>query len=162
MSVVWENKQQRDEFFMRAALVAAQKAYDIGEVPVGAVLVKDNMVLAEGYNQSIAMHDASAHAEMQALRAAGLSVENYRLPDCELYVTLEPCLMCAGAMFHARVSRVVYATPDPKTGVAGSVLNVFEEARLNHHATVEGGVLMEEAKALLQQFFRERRQIGKA
>ena len=162
MSVAWENGLQRDEFFMRYALAAAQKAYDIGEVPVGAVLVKDNMVVAEGYNQSITMHDASAHAEIQALRAAGLSVENYRLPDCELYVTLEPCLMCAGAMFHARVSRVVYATPDPKTGVAGSVLNVFEEARLNHHATVEGGVLMEEARALLQQFFRERRQIGKA
>ncbi|GHA77928.1 tRNA-specific adenosine deaminase [Formosimonas limnophila] len=162
MSIVWENKLQRDEFFMRYALAAAQKAYDIGEVPVGAVLVKDNMVVAEGYNQSITTHDASAHAEMQALRAAGLSVENYRLPDCELYVTLEPCLMCAGAMFHARVSRVVYATPDPKTGVAGSVLNLFDEARLNHHATVEGGVLLEEAKALLQQFFRERRQIGKA
>ena len=162
MSVVWENEQQRDEFFMRYALAAAQKAYDIGEVPVGAVLVKDNMVVAEGYNQSITTHDASAHAEMQALRAAGLSVENYRLPDCELYVTLEPCLMCAGAIFHARVSRVVYATPDPKTGVAGSVLNVFEEARLNHHATVQGGVLMEEAKALLQRFFRERRQMGKA
>lgn len=162
MSVVWENELQRDEFFMRYALAAAQKAYDIGEVPVGAVLVKDNMVVAEGYNQSITTHDASAHAEIQALRAAGLSVENYRLPDCELYVTLEPCLMCAGAMFHARVGRVVYATHDPKTGVAGSVLNVFDEARLNHHATVEGGVLMEEARALLQQFFRERRQIGKA
>jgi tRNA(adenine34) deaminase len=161
MSLAWENEQQRDEFFMRYALVAAKKAYDIGEVPVGAVLVKDNMIVAEGYNQSITTHDASAHAEIQALRAAGLNLQNYRLPNCELYVTLEPCLMCAGAMFHARISRVIYATLDPKTGVAGSVLSVFEESRLNHHTTVVGGILMDEARELLQRFFRERRQVGK-
>lgn len=146
---------------MTAALAAAQKAYDLGEVPVGAVLVSDNEVIAEGFNQSITLHDASAHAEMQAIRAAGLQLTNYRLIDCELYVTLEPCLMCAGAMFHARVSRLVYATPDPKTGVAGSVLNVFDYAQLNHHTQVVGGVMLEEAREMLQRFFRERRLCAK-
>lgn len=162
MSLVWENDRQRDEFFMRHALAAAQEAYNIGEVPVGAVLVKDNNIIAQGYNQSISTHDASAHAEMQALRAAGLSLQNYRLPNCELYVTLEPCLMCTGAMFHARISRVIYATPDPKTGTVHSVLNLFEEKRLNHHTTVIGGVLVDEARELLQRFFRERRQLSKS
>lgn len=157
MSLAWENDAQRDEFFMRAALAVAQKAYDAGEVPVGAVLVKDNQIISEGHNQSIMNHDASAHAEVQALRAAGAALENYRLPDCELFVTLEPCLMCAGAMFHARIARVVYATTDPKTGVADSVLNVFAHEQLNHHTQVKGGVLMEEARALIQKFFRERR-----
>lgn len=152
----------RDLFFMRHALVCAQAAYNAGEVPVGAVLVQNNRVLATGYNHPIALHDPSAHAEMQALRAGAAALGNYRLPDCELYVTLEPCLMCAGAIFHARLTRVVYAAADEKTGVAGSVFNAFAFERLNHHTQIVGGVLADEARALLQQFFRERRKQGKA
>ncbi|TDR33005.1 tRNA adenosine(34) deaminase TadA [Hydromonas duriensis] len=157
----WHSSEERDAYFMRLALVAARHAYDAGEVPVGAVVVYRDEVVATGFNQPIALHDASAHAEMQALRAAGLTLKNYRLPECELFVTLEPCLMCAGAMMHARLSRVVFATHDYKTGVAGSVLDVFDNARLNHHAQVTGGVLAQEARELLQLFFRERRQLAK-
>lgn len=146
-----------DEFFMRAALELAQQAAQAGEVPVGAVVVKDGDIIGRGSNATIGRHDPSAHAEMLALRDAAQRIGNYRLVDCELFVTLEPCLMCAGVIFHSRVARVVFGAPDPKTGVAGSILNLFEEQRLNHHATVLGGVLAAECGAILSQFFAARR-----
>ena len=160
------NSTERDEFFMRHALKCAQQAYDAGEVPVGAVVVYDNQIIATGFNQPISLNDPSAHAEMQALRAAGVALQNYRLPECELYVTLEPCLMCTGAMFHARLTRVVYGAADYKTGVAESVMNVYAHEQLNHHINypvdVVGGVLADEARALLQKFFQERRALNKS
>ena len=129
----------------------------MGEVPVGAVVVREGQVVGRGFNAPIAQHDPSAHAEMAALRDAGRQLGNYRLPGCSLYVTLEPCVMCAGAIQHARIERVVYGAPDPKTGACGSVVDLFAEARLNHHATVVGGVLAAESVALLQRFFACRR-----
>jgi tRNA(adenine34) deaminase len=146
-----------DARFMRIALAQADLARAQGEVPVGAVVVKDGEVVAVGYNQPIGRHDPTAHAEVMALRAAGEKLGNYRLPGCELYVTLEPCAMCSGAMMHARLSRIVYAASDPKTGVCGSVLDLFAHAVLNHHTEVVGGVLAEEASAMLKGFFAERR-----
>lgn len=145
------------ERFMELALAQAQLAWDRGEVPVGAVVVKDGEVIATGFNQPISGHDPTAHAEIVALRAAAEKLGNYRLPGCELYVTLEPCIMCSGAMMHARVARVVYAAPDPKTGACGSVVNLFEEPQLNHHTRVSGGVLADRASGLLRAFFAERR-----
>jgi tRNA(adenine34) deaminase len=146
-----------DEDFMRAALELARQAEMAGEVPVGAVVVKDGVIVGRGSNAPIGRHDPSAHAEMMALRDAAQNVGNYRLVGCELYVTLEPCLMCVGAMFHGRIARVVYGASDPKTGAAGSVLNLFEEQRLNHHAEVLGGVLADECGNVLSQFFAARR-----
>ncbi|MGZ8355032.1 MAG: tRNA adenosine(34) deaminase TadA [Telluria sp.] len=143
--------------FMQLALEQARQAWALGEVPVGAVVVKDGAVIAVGYNQPIGRHDPTAHAEIVALRAAAEKIGNYRLPGCELYVTLEPCVMCSGAMMHARLARVVYAAQDPKTGAAGSVLNLFEQEQLNHHTEVVGGVMAEEAGAMLKGFFAERR-----
>jgi len=142
---------------MALALEQARLAWTEGEVPVGAVVVKDGEVIAAGYNQPIGRHDPTAHAEVMALRAAAAKLGNYRLPGCELYVTLEPCIMCSGAMMHARLARVVYAAVDPKTGAAGSVLNLFEQDKLNHHTQVVGGVMAPEASALLKAFFAERR-----
>ena len=142
---------------MRLALEQAQYAWDLGEVPVGAVVVKDGAVIAVGYNQPIGKHDPTAHAEIVALRAAAEALGNYRLPGCELYVTLEPCVMCSGAMMHARLARVVYGAPDPKTGAGGSVVNLFEQEQLNHHTEIAGGVLAEECGAMLRSFFAARR-----
>jgi len=142
---------------MALALDQAALAGAAGEVPVGAVVLKDGIVIATGYNAPITHHDPSAHAEMQALRAAAKVLGNYRLPDCELFVTLEPCAMCAGAMLHARLKRVVFGAADPKTGAAGSVINVFSQARLNHHTQVQGGLLAQECADRLQTFFRQRR-----
>ncbi|WP_300750092.1 tRNA adenosine(34) deaminase TadA [Janthinobacterium sp.] len=147
-----------DAGFMQLALEQAQHAWDLGEVPVGAVVVKDGVVIATGYNQPIGRHDPTAHAEIQALRAAAEKLGNYRLPGCELYVTLEPCVMCSGAMLHARLSRVVFGASDPKTGACGSVLNLFEQTALNHQTVISGGVLADECGAFLKQFFVERRQ----
>ena len=146
-----------DEYFMRAALELARQAEQAGEVPVGAVVVKDGVIIGRGSNAPIGRHDPSAHAEMLALRDAAQNVGNYRLVGCELYVTLEPCLMCVGAMFHARIARVIFGASDPKTGAAGSVLDLFEEQRLNHHAEVLGGVLAAECGSVLSQFFAARR-----
>jgi tRNA(adenine34) deaminase len=143
--------------FMRLALEQAQHAWDLGEVPVGAVVVKDGVVIARGYNQPIGRHDPTAHAEIVALRAAAEALGNYRLPGCELYVTLEPCVMCSGAMMHARLARVVYGATDPKTGACGSVLNLFEQEQLNHHTDVAGGVMAEECGDMLKSFFVARR-----
>lgn len=147
---------------MRMALDAAAGAQRVGEVPVGAVLVKDGAVIAMGHNQPIIDHDPTAHAEIAALRAAAQQLGNYRLPGCTLYVTLEPCVMCAGAMLHARLARVVFGAHDPKTGACGSVVNLFAEPRLNHHTQVQGGVLAAECGTLLSAFFAERRQQARA
>ncbi|WP_313169395.1 tRNA adenosine(34) deaminase TadA [Massilia oculi] len=143
--------------YMGLALAQAQLAWDRGEVPVGAVVVKNGEVIATGFNQPISGHDPTAHAEIVALRAAAEKLGNYRLPGCELYVTLEPCIMCSGAMMHARLAKVVFAALDPKTGACGSVVNLFDEDRLNHHTEVVGGVMADEASALLKAFFVERR-----
>lgn len=143
--------------FMGLALEQARLAWEQGEVPVGAVVVKDGEVIAVGYNQPIGRHDPTAHAEIVALRAAAEKLGNYRLPGCELYVTLEPCVMCSGAMMHARLARVVYAALDPKTGACGSVVNLFDQEKLNHHTEVAGGLMAEEASSLLKAFFAERR-----
>ncbi|WP_435626505.1 tRNA adenosine(34) deaminase TadA [Candidatus Ferrigenium straubiae] len=184
-----------DKIFMRAALELARQAEAAGEVPIGAVVVKDGEIVGRGFNAPISRRDPSAHAEMMALRDAAQYLDNYRLVGCELFVTLEPCLMCAGAIMHARIARVVYGARDPKTGVCGSVLDVFGDLplspdgttshltnpaknagqvigylpqgargveRLNHHATVTGGVLAEECGALLSSFFAMRRAQQKA
>jgi tRNA(adenine34) deaminase len=146
-----------DEDFMRHALMLARRAQDEGEVPVGALVVLDEKIIGEGWNRPIAASDPSAHAEIQAMRAAATQRKNYRLIGATLYVTLEPCAMCVGAMFHARIRRVVFGASDPKTGAAGSAVNLFEERRLNHHALVQGGVLAAECGALLSAFFASRR-----
>jgi tRNA(adenine34) deaminase len=147
-----------DRVFMAQALDCAREAYTLGEVPVGAVLIDSSgAVIARAANAPIANHDPTAHAEVLALRAAGRALGNYRLPGCSLYVTLEPCPMCVGALVHARVKRVVFAAPDPKTGACGSVFDLAASPRLNHRMEVTGGVLGEEAAALLRQFFAERR-----
>lgn len=150
-------EDERDAAFMRAALNLAQQAQEAGEVPVGAVVALNGVIIGRGFNSPISRHDPSAHAEMLALRDAALHAGNYRLPGSELYVTLEPCLMCAGAIMHARVARVIYGASDYKTGACSSVLNVFSEPRLNHHARVAGGVLAVECGQLLSDFFAARR-----
>ncbi len=146
-----------DAAWMDLALALAAEAAAAGEVPVGAVIVKDGVVVGRGYNQPISRTDPAAHAEIMALREAGRTLGNYRLTGCDLYVTLEPCVMCAGAIMHARIRRVVFGAKDPKTGACGSVVDLFAEARLNHHASVTGGIGAEAAVALLQGFFAERR-----
>ncbi len=146
-----------DTLFMQQALSQAQNAYLLGEVPVGAVVVKDQRIIATGFNQPIGEHDPTAHAEIMALRQAAALLGNYRLPGCALFVTLEPCAMCAGAILQARLARVIFGAHDPKTGVAGSVFNLFEQTQLNHQTQVTGGVLAEECGSLLRGFFAERR-----
>jgi tRNA(adenine34) deaminase len=150
---------RRDIELMQVALVQARAAMAAGEVPVGAVVVKDGQIIATGRNSPIDAHDPTAHAEIVALRAAAKALGNYRLDDCELYVTLEPCAMCSGAMLQARLKRVVFAATEPKTGAAGSVLNLFAEAKINHQTAVQGGVMADESTALLQTFFAERRTV---
>ena len=146
-----------DEFFMREALSLARSAECLGEVPVGAVVVCDGQIIGRGFNSPIVASDPTAHAEIAALRDAARRLENYRLPGCELFVTLEPCAMCAGAILHSRIARVVYGARDPKTGVHGSVVDLFAVERLNHHTQVEGGVLADECGRLLSGFFANRR-----
>jgi tRNA(adenine34) deaminase len=145
------------ERFMRAALALAADAEAAGEVPVGAVVVLNDEIVGRGYNHPISAHDPTAHAEIAALRDAARRLGNYRLGGCDLYVTLEPCLMCAGAIIHARIAHLIYGAPDPKTGACGSIVDAFAEPRLNHHTDVRGGVLATEAGVLLQQFFSARR-----
>jgi len=151
------NPIELDRQFMQQALEQAQLAALAGEVPVGAVLVRDGLVISRAFNKPITDHDPSAHAEMLALRQAAMADENYRLPGATLYVTLEPCTMCAGAILHARLDRIVYGASDPKTGAAGSVLDVFSSKQINHQTSVEGGVMGEECGELLRDFFKERR-----
>ena len=150
-----------DEAFMREALGLAQRAGEAGEVPVGAVVVKDGAVVGRGYNRPVSAMDPTAHAEVVALRDAAARVGNYRLGECELYVTLEPCAMCAGAIMHARIKRVIYGAADPKSGACGSVVDLFAESRLNHHAAVSGGVLANEAAKVIQNFFAARREVNR-
>jgi tRNA(adenine34) deaminase len=146
-----------DTDYMRVALDMASQALAAGEVPVGAVVVLDNEIIGRGFNAPISHNDPTAHAEMSALREAAQHLGNYRLVDCELFVTLEPCLMCAGAVMHARIARLVYGARDPKTGACGSVVDVFAEQRLNHHTMVSSGVLAEQCGAMLSDFFSMRR-----
>jgi tRNA(adenine34) deaminase len=151
-----------DEFFMREAISLAHCAECLGEVPVGALVVRDGEIIGRGFNSPIGSSDPSAHAEIIALRDAADHRENYRLPGCELFVTLEPCVMCAGAILHARISRVVYGARDLKTGAHGSVVDLFAIERLNHHTEVLGGVLAEECAQLLSDFFAARRTVKEA
>ena len=146
-----------DEDFMALALAQARQAALLGEVPVGAVVVRHGEVIAAGCNAMIGTHDPTAHAEIVALRAAAVVLGNYRLHECELFVTLEPCAMCSGALLNARLKRVVYGACEPKTGAAGSVINLFAQAELNHHTQVQGGVLLAQSRALMQEFFHQRR-----
>jgi tRNA(adenine34) deaminase len=150
-----------DDPYMREALTLAAIAEAHGEVPVGAVVVSDGAIIGRGYNQPIISHDPSAHAEIIAMREAAARIGNYRLTGCELYVTLEPCVMCAGAIMHARIARLVFGAADPKTGACGSVVNLFSEASLNHHATVVPGVMAAECGARLSAFFSQRRRAVK-
>jgi tRNA(adenine34) deaminase len=146
-----------DSEFMGLALDLAREAGAAGEVPVGALVVWGGEVVGRGFNQPLGRHDPTAHAEIMALRDAATRLGNYRLPGCSLYVTLEPCAMCAGAIMHARIDRVVFGARDPKTGAAGSIIDLFAESRLNHHATIVGGVLADECGSLLSSFFSARR-----
>ena len=150
------------ERWMAEALALARAAQARGEVPVGAIVVRDGAIVGRGGNAPIAGNDPTAHAEIAALRDAGRTLGNYRLPGCELYVTIEPCAMCAGAIMHARISRLVYGAADPKTGACGSIVDLFAEPRLNHHTTVTGGVAAEACAALLSDFFASRRRDGGA
>ena len=146
-----------DRQYMQQAIEQAKLAAVAGEVPVGAVVVRNGEVISKAFNKPISTHDPSAHAEMLALRAAALSEENYRLPGTTVYVTLEPCAMCSGAMLHARVDRIVYGATDPKTGAAGSVLDIFSSKQINHQTHVQGGVMGDECGQILRDFFKERR-----
>lgn len=146
-----------DHQFMREALEQAKLAALAGEVPVGAILVRDGQVISRSFNKPIANHDPSAHAEMLALRVAATQEQNYRLPGATMYVTLEPCAMCAGAMLHARIERVVFGASDPKTGAAGSVMDLFSMKQINHQTSSEGGIMQEECGQLLRDFFKGRR-----
>ena len=147
--------------FMQLALDLANQAAALGEVPVGAIVVKDNVVIGRGSNAPIGLHDPTAHAEIMAMREAAAYLGNYRLVDCSLYVTLEPCAMCSGAMQHARIAKLVFGASDPKTGACGSVINLMSEPKLNHHTEVIGGVLSMECGAVLSDFFRQRRLLNK-
>ncbi len=146
-----------DTEYMRLALDLAGQAQAVGEVPVGAIVVRNGEIVGRGFNAPISRHDPSAHAEMIALRDAAQRLGNYRLNGCELFVTIEPCLMCAGAIMHARIARVVYGADDPKTGACGSILDAFADKRLNHHTVVQGGLMAEECGAMLSNFFALRR-----
>lgn len=146
-----------DIFWMQRAIELAREAELQGEVPVGAVIVKDNQIIGEGFNASISSHDPSAHAEIQAIRAAASTIGNYRLLNTTLYVTVEPCVMCAGAIVHARVSEIVFGASEPRTGAAGSVFNILQSSELNHRVEIRRGVLQEECAGLLKKFFQQRR-----
>ncbi|MDN4503168.1 tRNA adenosine(34) deaminase TadA [Alteromonadaceae bacterium BrNp21-10] len=146
------------QHWMSVAFALAQKAADEGEIPVGAIVVKDNQIIGQGWNQSIQLHDPSAHAEMNAIRQAGQYLQNYRLPGATLYVTLEPCSMCAGMLVHSRIEHLVYGAADAKTGSAGSIMNLLNHEQLNHKVEVTSGVMAEQCSAMLSAFFRQRRQ----
>ena len=152
------SQSNQDEYFMREAMTLAQQAAERGEVPVGAIVVKDGEIIGRGSNAPIGMHDPSAHAEILAMRDAAKNIGNYRLVDCSLYVTLEPCAMCAGAIQHARIGKLIFGAKDPKTGACGSVINLMAEDKLNHHTHINAGILESECGQLLSDFFKQRRQ----
>ena len=152
------SQSSQDEYFMREAMTLAQQAAARGEVPVGAIVVKDGEIIGRGSNAPIGMHDPSAHAEILAMRDAAKNIGNYRLVDCSLYVTLEPCAMCAGAIQHARIGKLIFGAKDPKTGACGSVVNLMAEDKLNHHTDISTGLLENECGQLLSDFFKQRRQ----
>ncbi|MCY3768118.1 MAG: tRNA adenosine(34) deaminase TadA [Gammaproteobacteria bacterium] len=151
------SRRETDEQYMSRAIELARRASSMGEVPVGAVLVQAGKIVGEGFNQSISNHDPCGHAEIGALQSAGRRVRNYRLPGSTLYVTMEPCIMCAGAIVHARVQRLVFSVHDARSGAAGSLVNLVQSGFLNHQCTVESGILREESLKLIQDFFRSRR-----
>jgi tRNA(adenine34) deaminase len=157
--IMYQNCNVSDQQWMERALELARHAESIGEVPVGAVVVRNGELLGEGWNRPIGRHDPSAHAEMEAIRAATATVENYRIPDATLYVTLEPCAMCAGAIIQARISRVVFAAADPRAGAAGSQFQLLQHDALNHRCEVDSGLLAEASSELLRNFFRSRRKV---
>jgi tRNA(adenine34) deaminase len=157
MNEFTNDKENDDEIYMRLAVEQAQQAAAAGEVPVGAIVVKDGVVIGRGGNSPIDTHDPTAHAEIAALRDAAKNLGNYRLVGCSLYVTLEPCAMCTGAIQHARITRLVYGANDPKTGACGSIVNLMAEPRLNHHTEVSSGILASECAALLTEFFSAKR-----
>jgi tRNA(adenine34) deaminase len=152
-----QDEASTDEAFIRQTFKLAERAAKRGEIPVGAIVVRKGRVIGRGFNAPISGHDPTAHAEIRALRDAAATVGNYRLPECSFYVSLEPCAMCAGAIMHARIARVVFGAADPKTGACGSVLDLFSEERINHHTEVSGGILADEAGRLLRDFFSQRR-----
>ncbi|WP_371188348.1 tRNA adenosine(34) deaminase TadA [Thalassotalea maritima] len=162
MSEIQQANLSTDQYFMAQALLQADKAEQIGEIPVGAVVVCDDKIIAKGFNQSITSHDPSAHAEMIALRAAGKVIENYRMLDCTLYVTLEPCPMCAGLLVHSRIKRVVFGAKDLKTGACGSIFNLAQHQQLNHQVDIEQGILEQQCADKLSNFFKRRRAEKKA
>ncbi|QBY05052.1 tRNA adenosine(34) deaminase TadA [Thalassotalea sp. HSM 43] len=162
MSQDKQSQAELDQFYMQYALQLADKAEQQGEIPVGAVIVRDRQIIGEGWNQSIQLNDPSAHAEMQAVRQAGANIANYRMLDTTLYVTLEPCPMCAGLLVHSRVNRVVFGANDLKTGACGSLFNLAQDERLNHQLEVVSGVLEEPCASKLSNFFRRRRAEKKA
>ncbi len=153
------DKQGGDIVFMRVALDLARQAWEVGEVPVGAVVVWGDEIIGQGYNRPISAADPTAHAEVMAIRDAAQHIGNYRLTDCTLYVTLEPCTMCVGAIFHARITRLIYGAREPKTGACGSLIDLPADTRINHHLQIAGGVLAEEAGELLKKFFAQRRKV---
>ena len=155
--MVSTNQHERDQFWVRYALGLARRAVEEGEVPVGAVIVRGDELVSEGWNRPISTHDPTAHAEIVALREAGKIESNYRLPGATLYVTLEPCVMCVGAIMHARIKRVVYGADDPRAGAAGSAFSLLGSDEFNHSVEVEGGILAEECGDILREFFKERR-----
>lgn len=152
-----DERESLDQFWMQRALELARHAESLGEVPIGAVLVKDDQIIGEGFNAPISQHDPTAHAEVMALRDAARRLGNYRLLNTTLYVTIEPCVMCAGALIHARVQEVVFGAPEPRTGAGGSVFDILQSPKLNHQVTIRGGVMASECAVLLQRFFRDRR-----
>lgn len=154
--------EYNDEYWMRQALRLALRAQEEGEVPVGALLVLDNQVIGEGWNRPIGRHDPTAHAEIMALRQGGVVLQNYRLLNATLYVTLEPCVMCAGAMIHSRIGRLVYGAADMKTGAAGSLLDILRHPGMNHQLAITAGVLADDCAGMLSAFFRQRREQQKA
>lgn len=152
-----DERESLDLFWMQRALELAQKAQSLGEVPIGAVLVKDDQIIGEGYNTPIGRHDPTAHAEIMALRDAAQRLGNYRLLNTTLYVTIEPCIMCAGALVHARIKEVVFGAAEPRTGAGGSVFDILQSSKLNHQVSIRSGVMAEECVTLLQEFFKQRR-----
>jgi tRNA(adenine34) deaminase len=151
------SQAELDVYWMTHALALAKRAQSVGEIPVGAVIVKDNQLIAEGFNNSITTCDPSGHAEMVAIRQAGVMLKNYRLVGCKMYITLEPCSMCAGAMVHARLQEIIFATPDLRTGAAGSVINLLQNNQFNHQVNIRQGVLADTARSILIEFFKEKR-----